>query len=176
MTNRDRPGDDATAAALIRMPNKIKDKVTLGGRIKGDGFDPKLLQRAERRVEAMRDVFLDAARDDIDRLVAALSNAQTDAARRGRHLDTLEKIAHEIKGYGSHIGYDLLTRFADSLSLFLRKAKTTVAVKLEVAEVHVDAMRLVYHDGLTGDGGEQGADLTAGLRSAVGRYLRAEDF
>lgn len=167
--------DRLPVATLIRVANRIKDKVTLGGRIKGGGFDPDLLRQAEARIEAMREVFLDAAQRDVARLAAAWRDAEADPAACARHLDSVERHAHDIKGYGSHIGYDLLTGFANSLSLFLRKAAVADDVRLAVAGVHVDAICLVLRDGLTGDGGKQGSELAEALRGAVGKYLSDED-
>jgi hypothetical protein len=162
-------------ATLIRVANRLKDKVTLGGRVTGGGFDPDLLRQAEERIEAMREVFMDAAQRDIARLAASYRDAQAEPAECARHLDAVERLAHDIKGYGSHIGYDLLTAFADSLSLFLRKAAVGDDVRLAVAGVHVDALCLVLREHITGDGGEQGAKLAQGLRGAVGKYLSSED-
>lgn len=175
--------DDRTTAGngravLIRPPNKIKDKVTMGGQIKGDGFDPALLKQAEERAEALRDVFLEAAEADLDRLVAAFHEADSapDDETRADALAIVEKVAHEMKGYGANIGYDLITRFADSLSLFLRKAEVSDDARMDVTRVHVDALRLVLRGQITGDGGAEGAELTRGLRDAVAKYLRPDQF
>jgi hypothetical protein len=174
--NRQAGAGAEVPASIIHLPNRIKDKVTLGGRIKGDGFDPQLLARAEARAEVLRDVFVEAADQDMERLVVAFRKAQTDPENRSCHLADVQKVAHEIKSYGSNIGYDLLTRFADSLSLFLRKANAPAEAMLEVTRVHVGALRLVLNQEITGDGGEQGATLAEGLRKAVRKYLTPDQY
>ncbi len=119
-------------------------------------------------------MFLEAADHDMERLVVAFRKAQTDPENLSRHLEDVQKVAHEIKSYGSNIGYDLLTRFGDSLSLFLRKAEAAAEPMLEVTRVHIDALRLVLNEEITGDGGEQGATLARGLQQAVQKYLKPD--
>ena len=40
-------GNDDIKPAMVVPENKIRDEVTMDGRISGDGFDPELLARAE---------------------------------------------------------------------------------------------------------------------------------
>ena len=168
--------ESAPHASLIRVENKIKDKVTMGGQITGNGFDVELVKKAEKRVESLKDVFLDAVDKDMDRLVAAYQQALDEPEKRSEHLDTVQRVAHDIKGYGTNVGYSLLTRFGDSLSLFLRKAEAPDDARVEVTRVHVEAMRLVLNEQITGDGGARGEALGAGLDKAVRKYLSDADF
>jgi len=168
--------EPAPRASLIRVENKIKDKVTLGGQITGNGFDSELLKKAEERVESLRDVFLEAIDKDMARLVAAYQQALNEPGKRSIHLDTVQAAAHDIKSYGTNVGYPLLTRFGDSLSLFLRKAEAPDNVRMDVSRVHVEAMRLVLNEQITGDGGTVGEALGAGLDKAVRKYLSDADF
>lgn len=168
--------EPAAHASLIRVHNKIKDKVTLGGQITGNGFDTELLKKAEERVEGLRDVFLEAVDEDMDRLSTAYQRALEEPGKRSDHLDTVQRAAHDIKGYGTNVGYPLLTRFGDSISLFLRKAEASDDVRMEITRVHVEAMRLVLNEQITGDGGTVGETLGAGLDKAVRKYLSDADF
>ena len=163
-------GTDDIKPAMIVPENKIRDKVTLGGRISSDGFDPELLARAETAAEGTRDAFIEAADEDMDKLQNACRLAENELQARAAHLTTVQKTAHEIKGYGSNIGYDLLTLFADSLSNFLLKTTAGQSQRVSVARVHVDAMRLVFYQQLTGDGGDAGKQLMQSLRDAVAKF------
>ncbi len=160
-------GNDDIKPAMVMPENKIRDKVTLGGRLSSDGFDPELLARAEAAAEGTRDAFLEAADEDMDKLQNACRLAEGEPQARVTHLQSVQRAAHEIKGYGSNIGYDLLTLFADSLSNFLLKTSAQESQRVSVARVHVDAMRLVFYQQITGDGGDTGKQLTQGLRDAV---------
>ncbi len=164
-------GNDDIVPAMVRPENKIRDKVTLGGRlsVSGDGFEPELLARAEAAAEGTRDAFIEAADEDMDKLQNAFRLAENELQARAAHLRSVQKTAHEIKGYGSNIGYKLLTMFADSLSNFLLKPTAEESQQVSVTRVHVDAMRLVFYQQMTGDGGDAGKALTQGLREAVAK-------
>jgi len=162
---------DPPAPALVRPPNKIKHKVTLGGLIEGDGFDPELLKDAEARVAALRDDLIVAVDADMEKFQTACRLAATDIAGRADHLRAVSRIAHDIKGYGGNIGYDLLTTMGNSLTTFLREASASDDVRLEVAMVHMQAMRLVFYQQLTGDGGKVGRELLDALDRAVAKFL-----
>ncbi|MDP6953402.1 MAG: hypothetical protein QGF53_11665 [Alphaproteobacteria bacterium] len=175
MSNGDTDRDEEEGK-VIRVENKIKHKVTLGGKITGSGFDDQLLREAEQRIEGLQNVFLEAADEDMERLMTAFRLAESEPEQRDTHLSTVQGVAHDIKGYGDNINYPLLTRFGNSLSLFLRKAEAPDDIRLEVTRVHVDAMRLVLNEEITGDGGETGEELFAALDEAVRKYLKASDY
>ncbi len=163
--------NDDIAPAMVMPENKIRDKVTLGGRISvsGDGFERELLARAEAAAEGTRDAFIEAADEDIDKLQNACRLAENELRSRAAHLKSVQRTAHDIKGYGSNIGYDLLTLFADSLSGFLLQTTAAESRQVSVARVHVDAMRLVFYKQMTGDGGDAGKQLMQSLRDAVAK-------
>ena len=162
-------GNDDISPAMIWPENKIRDKVTLGGRLSGDGFDPELLARAEAAAEGTRDAFIEAADEDIDKLQNTCRLAENEPRACAAHLKSIQRSAHDIKGYGSNIGYDLLTLFADSLSNFLLKTAAEESRRVSVARVHVDAMRLVFYQQITGNGGGVGKLLMQRLRDAVAK-------
>jgi HPt (histidine-containing phosphotransfer) domain-containing protein len=158
--------------SIMRPPNKLKAKATNNGQIQGSGFDPDLLKRAEARADNMMGDFLAAADADIERLILASEKAYKDVENRAEHLQAVERVAHEIKGYGSNIGYQLLTQFCSSLSMFIRKAEVDDDIKVQVTRAHVDAIRLVFFNQLTGDGGETGAKLSEGLSQTLMKFVK----
>ncbi len=154
---------------IYTPPNKLKDKVTLGGRITGNGYDPKVLARANANVAAMAGRLLKVAARDMVRLEEICGELNQNS--REEHFIDLEKIAHEITGYGTTIGFDLLTRFGRSLSLFLRKTDIGGTVKRKVARAHVDSMVLVYRTPIKGDGGKNGYTLTSMLNLTIAKFV-----
>ena len=156
-------------AVVYAPPNKLKDKVTLNGRIKGNGYDAAVLARANANVAAMRGKFLEAVGQD----VASLERLRGELERHPHDelFLELEKIAHAITGYGTTIGFDLLTRFGRSLSLFLRKTDIEGTVKLNVARAHVDSMILVYRTPIKGQGGTEGDTLTSMLNLTIAKFV-----
>ncbi len=171
MADRDVNATDETAT-VIRPPNKIKNKVAGAKPVAGDGFDPEMLKRAEEAAEAYSDVFIQELDKDMERLTAAFRELTTNPNARTDSLKAIQQAAHEIKGYGSSIGFPLLTKFADSLSLILRKSTLNDDEKVPVSQVHVDAMTLVFKQQLKDDGGEIGKQLEEGLRATLAKFVK----
>ena len=156
---------------IYTPPNKLKDKVTLNGRITGDGYDGKVLARAEADAAALTEKMLQEAALDMTRLEDARERLDRHPSRRDEQFAELERIAHNITGYGTTIGFDLLTRFGRSLWLFLRKTEIGGTVKLKVARAHVDSMILVYRTPIKGQGGKDGEALTAMLNLTIAKFV-----
>ena len=156
---------------IYTPPNKLKDKVTLNGRIAGDGYDAEALARAEANAAALTDKLLQEAALDMARLEDARDKLDRHPSRRDEQFSELERIAHDITGYGTTIGFDLLTRFGRSLSLFLRRTEIGGTVKLKVARAHIDAMILVYRTPIRGLGGKNGEALTAMLNLTIDKFV-----
>ena len=128
-----------------------------------------MLARANARVRAMGNDLLQAVATEMKRLEEICSELDDDPD--AENFETLEKIAHEITGYGTTVGFDLLIRFGRSLSLFLRKTEIKGAVKARVACVHVDSMNLVYRTLIKGTGDKQGDTLTAMLNLTIAKFV-----
>lgn len=161
---------DDDGPVMIEPPNRIKAKVTLNGRIKTSGMDKNLLKQAEANAESMTDTLVGAALEDIERLQAACVSAEANPAESAPHLSAALAAAHELKSYGKNIGYDLITEFSHSLALFLRKTNVPAELQVPIVRVHADAIRLVYHQELKGDGGPIGAELAKGLGKAIAKF------
>lgn len=173
MSDQSDSEEDDFVPEIIRPPNRALEKVTLGGKIKKGGMDPNLLKDARTRADGMQGTFAEALATEIGRLEEALKAAETEksAEKVESQLTLVQQAAHGINGYGKTAGFDLLSRYGYSLSTFLRKADIATKPRLQVARVHVDAIRLVHSQGLTGDGGAVGTTLTKELRKAVNKYL-----
>ena len=79
-------------------------------------------------------------------------------------------IAHEIRGQGGSFGFDLITVIADSLCKFIEGRRRINTSVLDVIQVHIMAMRAVFHQGLKGpqkDLAEQISELLQALRNKV---------
>lgn len=169
MSDGEKNQDDAVQ--IIAVPNKIKEKVSMGGRIKAPGFSAQVLAEAEAHVENTVDVTILAADEDIERLLFACDLAEEEPDARAVHLKEVERYAEVVAGHGKIIGYDLLAQFAKSLAAFLGKSAASQDIMVQVARVHVDSIRLVFARQLSGDGGAAGKELTAALRSSVQKFL-----
>lgn len=109
---------------------------------------------------------------DVAKGRAALAAAADDAARRGQHIETLFRVAHDLKGQGASFGYALITKLGHSLCTLTRdRARAYEARHFELAKSHLDAIELVLTKGITGEGGKVGRELVAKLESRVKEAL-----
>lgn len=131
-----------------------------------------VLARAQAAVDDLAKGYTTWARADVDRARKALDSALADPAGRGRHVEELFRVAHDLKGQGASFGYPLVTAIADSLCKLTRDRKLAYEDRhLDLAKAHLDAAQLVLTKEIKGDGGQVGAELTAKLRMRVDEIL-----
>ncbi|MFQ5784157.1 MAG: hypothetical protein ACE5H8_04960 [Alphaproteobacteria bacterium] len=164
---------NAETAQIIAPPISLADKV---GTISGDLDEEEIVRRAEAEIEALKAQYPEWVLGHIADLEAACVAARDDPEHRGRHLDTLAAVAHDVKGEGTSYDYPLMTALGDSLCRLARDLKDGAGGwedrKLTLAAKHIEAMRIVIRERMSGDGGEGGAELIASLREAVEKLTR----
>jgi hypothetical protein len=156
--------------ALYRPPNKMWHKVTAGGRIASPGFDADLLKQAEKMAAPAFEAFDQALDEAIERLVLVCDRLEIEGVDREQAWPELRASADEMTDFGTKSGYNLLSRFGESLAVFLDKAEAPEDIAVEVARAHVDSMRLIYTQGRTGDGGDVGQRLSQALDATLVRF------
>lgn len=110
---------------------------------------------------------------DVAKGRAALQSAMdADGAQRGRHMETLFRVAHDLKGQGASFGYALITKLGHSLCTLTRdRAREYEARHFDLVKSHLDAIELVLTKAITGEGGKVGRELVAKLESRVKEAL-----
>ncbi len=137
-----------------------------------EGGMAAVLARAQAAVDDLAKGYTTWARADVDRARKALEAATADPAQRGKHVEDLFRIAHDLKGQGASFGYPLVTRIADSLCKLTRDRKRNYGdADLDLAKAHLDAVHLVLSKEIKGEGGQVGGELAAKLKSRVDATL-----
>jgi len=150
-------GDDEVE--IIANPNLIARKAKpVAGKSAED-----LLKIAEQKVSNLQNEFIAILRQDTDRIQALFRSAETDLPGRGKHIDGLRRLAHELRGQGGTFGYPLVTEIGDSLCKLLEMIKTVEPNHMPLLRSHVDAIRAVAGADIKGDGGAIGRELTQTL-------------
>ncbi|HJO69693.1 MAG TPA: Hpt domain-containing protein [Rhodospirillales bacterium] len=151
---------------IITPPNTLKSKVGVGG---PKAVDPAVLKRAEEAIANLGDDYLDWVQEDIKKLEDGLSALK--AAKGGGRdlLDTIFRVAHEIKGQGGSFGYNLMTLIGDQLCRFVEDMAEAGPPEVEVIGLHVDALKIVIANRMQGDGGQAGQALLRGLEKVVAK-------
>ncbi len=138
----------------------------------GDAIDFRsladTLARAEEATALLRANYTTWARADVEKTQRALDAATRDPRLRRAHLDELYVMMHNIKGQGSSFSYPLVTRIGQSLCRLIAPDRDVGEPGLRIVQAHLDALKLVLEQQITGTGGELGAALARRLESLTG--------
>jgi len=96
--------------------------------------------------------------------IAALGR---EGAERPAILARLRAAVHDLKGQGSSFGYPLITEFGMSLSHLLFRLSDIDEAAMARIVLHGDLLTAVATHKISGDGGEMGQALRAGLARAM---------
>lgn len=154
---------------VIQPPVNLRDKVT----ITTDGVDLDVLEKAEQVIANLTDSYLDWVEDDLRRvqeLMEQIEATPIDAVKP--LLRDLFTVVHDIKGQGGSFKFDLMTVIGKYLCRFIEAIEADPQpAHWPVMRVHVDALRLVLNDRLSGDGGAQGDRMLRGLAATINKTI-----
>jgi chemotaxis protein histidine kinase CheA len=169
--NDKQTGGDQTHE-LIKAPNKLSDKVSVGG---PGAVDPAMLEQAEKVIEDLADSYLDWVAEDLAKLQSAFAKLKADGGASAENLEAVFQVTHDIKGQGGSFDYTLMTIIGNQLCRFIENLdkKSVGAPELEVIELHVNTLQVVISQQLIGDGGEIGAKLLSGLEKVIAKRSEA---
>lgn len=153
---------------VLKPPVRLADHVAAGA---GPDLDTILI-RVREGVEQLTHDFVAASHATLADLDAALAEARTcngDAQRAA--LQRIFHDSHDLRGLGGTFNYPLITHIGSSLCDLIERLDTVSALHLEAVDLHISAMKLVIADGISGDGGRQGQQLSASIEAMVGKVL-----
>ncbi len=153
----------------FRLPNTLKEKAG-GAGLKGAAEMPMdLLEEAENQLERAALDFTTWAQDYLKKLSDHCAQAlEADAeGGRGKHFQEINLLALELRGQGGTFGYSLISTFGKMLydSTLDGCCEDDNAVK--IVQAHVDSMRAIIREKISGDGGKIGRELLASLKKAI---------
>ncbi|MCF6195269.1 MAG: hypothetical protein L3J50_01100 [Emcibacter sp.] len=159
-----------------RHKNKLREK-TLGLAPMNDdeiSFDEDLIAQAMAALDEMAEDYPDWVSGLIDQLADVHRRCVDTPEQRFQHFEQLHAIAHDMRGQGGTFGYQLISDFADGLYEFTRKNTGETDKNVEIIKAHIDAMRVVIKNRISGDGGDVGKELKAGLEAAIAKYSQQD--
>ena len=146
----------------IEVPNRLAQKVG------GFRVDPAAVARVQARLEALSAQYPEAAQPDLDRLAGLWQRLRGGSEEEA---EAFRRIAHDFKGQGASLGYPLISDIGASLGDLLRGADLSTELVKQAVDQHIAALGAVLHNRITGDGGDHGRALSAGLRRLVEKCL-----
>ena len=151
----------------FRLPNHLKEKAG-GLGMSGPGDLPlDFLEEAEQQLQRAALDFTEWAHDYLKKLSYLCDKALKGTGVRRDHFEEINLLAHELRGQGGTFGYPLITIFGKMLYETTGKSCRVDDNAVEVVKAHIDAMRAVLRDKVSGDGGKIGRQLQRSLEVAV---------
>ena len=151
----------------FRLPNALKEKAGgLGASGPGE-FSPDILAQAEEEMERSSVEFTDWALGYLKQLSQHCDEALASPGDRRKQFEEINLLAHELRGQGGTFGYPLVTTFAKMLYDFTGPQGAQEDSAVEIVKAHVDALRVVIREKISGDGGQIGKELLNSLNDAV---------
>lgn len=158
-------------AIQFRIGNRLRDK--LGANLmKGEiDIDPAFIRAADERIRSFFGDYADWVERHIRSMVDsrnALAVGEGDAAI---HIANINTIAHELRGQSGIFDYPLITQIAKSLYDATSSPNIEVTgAWIELIGAHIDTIRAVFSQKISGTGGEVGDALLKDMEVAVRKF------
>ncbi len=158
----------------FRLPNGLKEKAG-GAAFTGPVTLPDdILEKAEASLERSALDFTTWALEYLAKLSGLCADAMNDPAKRPRQFAEINGLAHELRGQGGTFGYPLISVFGKMLFQSTMEGCPETDNQVEIVKAHIDAMRAVLREKISGDGGEVGRELLKSLNEGIARYQTVE--
>ncbi|MGH6933443.1 MAG: Hpt domain-containing protein [Dongiaceae bacterium] len=150
---------------------ELPDRADDGG---GIDYQPlgDALAAAEAATAEMRSTYTVWARADLDRAQAALDAAAQDPLRQREHVNQLYALMHNVKGQGASFDYPLVTRIGQSLCQIAHPQREIGDDVLKVAQAHLDALKMILDQRISGPAGGIAERLATKLESLASGVRR----
>jgi hypothetical protein len=163
---------------VIRPRNLLKAKaaVLVEGKNKGVGFDDSAIRRAELALKALS-VNFNGWMEESSR---ALAKARDDIRERGAsdgRAAALYRVAHDMRGQATTLGFPLAARVAASLSRLLEELSPDLlhgGALTPLVDQHVDAVRAIVREGVSKAKQPTGEALTIELEAITERLISGQ--
>ena len=160
---------------LFKPTNYLREKCA-GGRLNPNerGTVPMdIIEQAEQKLERAALDFTKWAQDYLGKLADLCTQALLEPGRRTQQFIEINQVALELRGQGGTFGYPLISIFGKMLFDSTREGCREDDAQVEIVKAHVDAMRAVLREKISGDGGAIGQALIKALREGIDKQEKA---
>lgn len=147
------------------VPQKLRRKV----RVRTDIDPKKTFHRAEEVVRKLAVTYAGKLAEDIEQL-----GVLCEKYRKRRDPDSLGELfslIHNMRGQGRTFGYPLITEIGSSYCRYVTELPRDRMPSPAIVIHHLEALKAVYREGLTGTGNETALEVMKSLRAAVDRDI-----
>ncbi|MSO77958.1 MAG: response regulator [Alphaproteobacteria bacterium] len=159
-----------SAIIYMRLRNRLREKIGSGQDV--PPLNPDILRAIAERVRQYVGGDTDWLLKQVKTLQAAVKMLAGAPDLAARHLDTIHTLAMELRGQGELFDFPLVSEFAVSLYDLTHgyRPQMSVALYLELIEAHVQGIKAIIHQHITGAGGPLGDAIRVELMRARGRF------
>jgi hypothetical protein len=158
---------DEDKVQIINPPNVLRSRLDDGKSSKG--LDPALVAKAEKALDDAKPMVKEHVQGEVGRLQAVMGRVLASQAKDQAALQDLFRVSFELKGQGTSAGFNLITRFGDSLCRYIEALKDPGAKEVAILKAHVDSISAIMGRGIQGDNNPIGLAIAAELEKVVGR-------
>lgn len=159
--------DDDTKVQIINPPNTLRSRLDDGKATKG--LDPSLVAKAEKALDDAKPMVQQHVQGEVGRLQALMAKVASSQGRDQTVMQDMFRVSFELKGQGTSAGFNLITRFGDSLCRYIEALKEPGAKEIAILKAHVDSIAAIMGRGIQGDQNPIGLAIAAELEKVVGR-------
>ncbi len=164
--------DDARAIYFL-LDNRIQAKLGPAAR-EPIHFDPLIIEAAQARIQRLVGDYADWVKRYVSSMtnsLAALEIGGWPEDGNAKNVANINRIAHELRGQSGTFDYQLITSFGKSLYQATMDPEMKITEnRLKLIEAHIDAIRNVFRNRITGGGGQVGKALLSEIENVAQRY------
>ena len=162
------------ARAIYFLPgHRIREKLGPAARDPIQ-FDPLIIDAAEARIQRLVGDYADWVKRYLASMVSSHASLEIGGwpeDGNAKHIANINRIAHELRGQSGTFDYQLITAFGKSLYQATMDTEIKVTEnRLKLIAAHIDAIRTVFRNRVTGDGGQVGKTLLREIENASQKY------
>lgn len=146
---------------------KIKASRLLQSKVGSGPVDPKIITKSQKIIDNNEVDFPDMARDFLSRLEKAIEGGGDEESILSEMIEPVM----EIKANAAMFDYPLVGNLANVMMNFLEAVESVDDDVIEIAKAHLKTLTLILDNGMKGDGGQYGKELTNELKDACKRYF-----
>lgn len=130
------------------------------------------MDSAQKIIDSYQSDFLIWVEKDITALMQALRYTEQNLSKSVPYITKIKKAAFAIKSQAGTFGFELASAIARSLELYCEKDFNYEEDQVVVLRKHIEALRVIISQRITGDGGNMGAELMAAITHLKEKYKK----
>ena len=134
-------------------------------------IDGKYIEQSQTLIESDKTDLAPMAYEYLERLETALAHIPEKPANIKAAIQPVIVEVMQIKANAAMFNYGLIGTLANIVLNFLENLQTWDKDAFTIVNTHAQTLRVIVKNGMKGDGGDYGHQLTTELRGACQRYF-----